>query len=50
MKKEIKDLIMIAEMGEANIPLLLEDAYNRGLRDGKDLAKRKSIEAIEKEK
>lgn len=47
---EIQDLIMISENEYANIPVLLEDAYKRGFVDGKDFAKKKSIEAIREEK
>ena len=50
MKREIKDLIEMAKIKTANMELLLEDAFYRGLRTGKDLAKKKAIKAIEQEK
>ncbi len=50
MKKDIKDLLEIAKQQNANVPLLIEDAFHRGLQIGKDLAKKKAIEAIEQEK
>ena len=53
MKKEIeeiKDLIEMSKHKDVNISMLLADAYYRGLVAGKDLAKRKAIEAIEEEK
>jgi len=50
MTYEIRDLIEMAKYKGANIEMLLEDAYDRGLRHGKDLAKQKSIEAIQQEK
>lgn len=46
----IFDLIEISKKPNANIELLLKDAFNRGLNTGKALAKRKAIEAIEQEK
>jgi hypothetical protein len=50
MKEDIKDLIKISLIKDSNMPLLIEDAYRRGLEAGKELAKRKIIEAIEQEK
>lgn len=49
IENNVKDLMEIAVLGKANCPQLICDAYIRGLRDGKDLAKKKTIEAIEKE-
>ena len=49
-RKNILDLIEVSKQENANMELLLEDAFNRGVVYGKDLAKRKAIEAIEKEK
>ncbi len=46
----IFDLIEISKKPKANIELLLKDAFTRGLNTGKELAKRKAIEAIEQEK
>jgi len=46
----IKDLIEIAKIKNCNMPAILENAYYRGLVDGKELAKKKAIEAIEQEK
>ena len=48
--ERLQDLVEISKVGEPNIPWLLEDAYNRGLVDGKEIAKRRMIEAIELEK
>ncbi len=48
--KEIKDLLEMARHKDANIEQLMMDAFYRGAVYGKDLAKRKAIEAIEKEK
>lgn len=46
----IADLIHIAYLDTPNIKLLLQDAYKRGLTDGKELTKKKIIEAITLEK
>jgi hypothetical protein len=46
----IFDLIEISKKPNVNIELLLKDAFSRGLNTGKELAKRKAIEAIEQEK
>lgn len=48
--EEIKDLIKLAEFNEANIPMLLEAAFKRGMVAGKDIAKLKAIEAIQNER
>lgn len=48
--KEIEDLIVISKVENSNIQLLLETAFIRGFIKGKDFAKGKIIEAIEKEK
>ena len=50
MNEDIKDLLEMAKQKNANIELLMEDAFRRGLRIGKDLAKKKAIKAIEEEK
>lgn len=47
---EIADLVEMAGYKDANVALLIEDAYSRGLVEGKNLAKAKAIEAIEQEK
>lgn len=47
---EIHDLIKIAEVDGANIPMLLFTAWSRGFVDGKNMAKKKAIEAIQQEK
>ena len=50
MTEDIKDLLEMAKQPTANIEMLIGDAFRRGLRIGKDLAKKKAIEAIEQEK
>ncbi len=50
MNKDIEDLIEICRLKNANVELLLKDAFHRGLLSGKELAKKKIIEAIEQEK
>lgn len=44
MNNEISDLIEVATNPEANMELLLKDAYNRGFSEGKDSAKSEVIE------
>jgi len=46
----IKDLIEILKQTNSNSELLLQDAFNRGVNYGKELAKEKAIEAIREEK
>lgn len=46
----IEDLIVISRLENANIELLLEAAFKRGIVVGKNLAKERIIEAIEQEK
>ena len=46
MKEDIQDLIDMSKIKEANYELLIEDAFRRGLRIGKDLVKKEAIEAI----
>lgn len=48
--KAIYDLLAMAKIKGANIQILLRDAYRRGLVDGKELTKKKIIEAINLEK
>ena len=45
----IKDLIEISKQTNSNSELLLQDAFNRGVNYGKELAKEKAIEAIREE-
>jgi hypothetical protein len=40
MKEDIQDLIDLGKLPNANCELLIEDAFRRGLKIGKDLAKK----------
>ena len=46
----IDDLVEVSKQKDANISMLLETAYKRGRIDGKEMAKKKIIEAIIEEK
>ena len=50
MENNIKDLLEMSALGKANNAQLIIDAYNRGLIEGKEIAEKKAIEAIEQEK
>lgn len=50
IKEHIQDLIDMSKQQDANYELLIEDAFRRGIVAGKDLAKKKAIEAIEQER
>lgn len=49
-KEALNDLIEMTKIPNANIEILMRDAYRRGITDGKELAKKKIIEAINLEK
>lgn len=46
----IQDLIDMVKRGDANIQMLLETAYNRGIQMGIHVAKEKMRECIDEEK
>lgn len=46
MKKELEDLIKMSERKDANIPLLIESAYERGVLAGIEIAKENIKEKI----
>lgn len=50
IEERIKDLIEMSKMENPNYELLIQDAFYRGIQTGKELAKKKAIEAIEQEK
>lgn len=50
MREEIKDLVEMAQQENANVGGLMEAAFLRGLSEGKEIAKKKAIEAINEEK
>jgi hypothetical protein len=44
--KSIRDLIEMTEMKDADIEMLMKDAYARGFKDGIDFTKEKMIDTI----
>lgn len=48
-RDKLKDIKEMAKVKNADIKLLLEDAYARGFTEGKEYAKHNAIEAIKNE-
>lgn len=46
----IKDLIKLAKTKNPNIEMILEDAYKRGMVDGKEYTKKEIIKSIQEER
>ena len=50
IKEEIKDILEMSKIKDVNIEILLFDSFRRGVIYGKELAKDRMRECIEKEK